>query len=51
MNTIIGDPGLPGVPSEPRPSYSTYLLLHNVLRLLAADGCEIVVTTENAARP
>ena len=47
MNTIIGDPGLPRVPSKPRPSYSTYLLLHNVLRPLAADDREIVITTEN----
>jgi hypothetical protein len=47
MNTIIGDPGLPRVPSKPRPSYSTYLLLHNILRPLAADDCEIVITTEN----
>jgi len=33
--------------TEPRPTYSTYLLLHNILRLLAADHCEIVITTEN----
>jgi hypothetical protein len=34
-------------PPEPRPSYSTCLLLHNVLRILAADDCEIVITAEN----
>ncbi len=28
-------------------SYSTYLLLHNILRLPAADDCEIVITAEN----
>ena len=43
-------PGEPLDPPEPRSSYSTYLLLHNVLRILAADNCEIVVTTENAGR-
>ena len=32
---------------QPRPSYSTCMLLHNVLRILAADDCEIVVTTAN----
>jgi hypothetical protein len=40
-------PGEPPDPPEPRPSYSTYLLLHNTLRPLAADDCEIVTTTEN----
>ena len=48
MNTITSDPGPPGGPSEPRPSYSTCFLLHNILRPLAADDCEIVITTENA---
>jgi hypothetical protein len=48
MNTITSDPGLPGGPSEPRPSYSTRLLLHNILCPLAADDCEIVITAENA---
>jgi hypothetical protein len=38
---------MPGEPPEPRPSCGTYLLLHNILLLLAADGCEIVITTEN----
>lgn len=33
-------------PPEPRPSYSTCMLLHNVLRILPADNCEIVITTE-----
>jgi hypothetical protein len=48
MNTITSDPGLPGGPSESRPSYSTYFLLHNILRPLAADDCEIVINAENA---
>lgn len=47
MNTITSDPGRPGEPPRPRPAYSTYLLLHNVLRILAADDCEIVITTGN----
>lgn len=30
-------------------SYSPYLLVHNVMRILAADGCEkISVTAENS---
>jgi hypothetical protein len=41
---------LPG-PSEPCLTYSTPLLLHNVLRILAADRCEIVITTGNARPP
>ena len=49
MNTITSDPGLPRGLSKPRPSYSTYLLLHNVLRILAADSCEIIITTENVS--
>lgn len=40
-------PAEPLDPPEPRPSYSTYLLLHNILRLLAADDCEITITTDN----
>jgi hypothetical protein len=40
-------PAEPPASPEPRPSYSTYLLLHNVLRILAADDCEIVITTAN----
>jgi hypothetical protein len=40
-------PAEPLDPPEPRPSYSTYLLLHNILRLLAADDCEITITTGN----
>jgi hypothetical protein len=48
MNTITSDPGLLGEPSEPRPSYSTYFLLHNILRPLAADDCEIIINAENA---
>jgi hypothetical protein len=47
MNTITSDLGLSGGPSKPRRSYSTYWLLHIILRLLTADDCEIVITTEN----
>ena len=47
MNTITSDLGQPGDPPAPRPTYSVYLLLHNILRLLAADDCEIVITTDN----
>jgi hypothetical protein len=32
---------------QPCPSYSTCMLLHNVLRILAADGCEIVIIAAN----
>jgi hypothetical protein len=35
-------------PLPPRPSYSTCMLLDNVLRILAADGCKIVMTTKCA---
>jgi len=49
MNTITGDPGQPGEPPSPRSTYSPYLLVHNVMRILAADGCEkISVTPENS---
>jgi len=44
MTTITPDAG--GSP-ESKSSYSPYLLLHNVLRILAADDCEITITTEN----
>jgi hypothetical protein len=44
-------PGEPLDPPEPRPSYSIYLLLHNILRLLAADDCEIVTRTLPQAAP
>jgi hypothetical protein len=44
-------PGEPPDPLEPRPSYSIYLLLHNILRLLAADECEIVTRTLPQATP
>ena len=37
-------PGAPTDPLKPRPSHSIYVLLHNILRLLAADDCEIVLT-------
>jgi len=32
-------------PPQPRPSCSTCVLLRNVLRILATDDCEIVITT------
>ena len=44
-------PGEPLDPPEPRPSYSIYLLLHNILRLLAADDCEIATRTLPQATP
>ena len=44
-------PGEPTDPLEPEGSHSTYLLLHNILRLLAADDCEIVITPRTWARP
>ena len=51
MNTITSDPGQPGGPPGPRPAYPPYLLMHDVMRILVADGCEkISVTTEEAAR-
>ena len=40
-------PAEPLDPPQPRPSYSTCILLHNVLRILAADDWEIVITTAN----
>jgi hypothetical protein len=40
-------PAEPLDPPEPRPSCSTYLLLHKILCLFAADDCEIIKTTEN----
>jgi len=47
MTTIKPDAG--GSP-EPKPSQSPYLLLHNVPRILAADDCEIVITTDNVGQ-
>ena len=41
-------PAEPLDPPEPRPFYSTYMLLHNVRRILAAESCEVVITTQNA---
>jgi hypothetical protein len=40
-------PAEPLDPPEPRPFYCTYMLLHNVLRILAAESCGVVTTTEN----
>ena len=40
-------PAEPLDPPQPRPSYSTCRLLHNVLRILVADDCAIVITTAN----
>jgi hypothetical protein len=42
-------PAEPLDPPQPRPSYTTYLLLHNVPCLLATDDCEIVITTESVS--
>ena len=51
MNTTADDPGQPGGPPGPRPAYSPYLRVHNVMRFLAADGCEkISVTAENSGQ-
>jgi hypothetical protein len=51
MNTITSDPGHSGEPPWPRPTYPLYLLVYDVTRILAADGCEkISVTTENSGR-
>jgi hypothetical protein len=44
-------PAEPLDPPQPRPSYSTCMLLHYVLRTLAADECEIVITAAKWARP
>jgi hypothetical protein len=46
MNTTTSDPEVPGEPPGPRQSYST-CLFQNIMRLLAADDCEIVITAEN----
>ncbi len=37
-------PAEPLDPPEPRPFYSTCMLLHNVLRILAVESCEVVAT-------
>ena len=43
---------MPAEPPEPRPTYSPYLLVHNVMRVLAADGCTpISITAENGRQP
>ena len=42
-------PAEPLDPPQPRPSYSICMLLHSVLRILTADNCEIVITTENVS--
>ena len=36
-------------PPDPRPSYSTCMLLHRrpVANILAVESCEVVITTEN----
>jgi hypothetical protein len=47
MTTRASDPGGLGEPPEPRTTYSTCLLLHDVLTILAADDREIVITTAN----
>jgi hypothetical protein len=40
-------PAEPLDPPQPRPSYSINMLPHNVLRILAAGDCEIVIATDN----
>jgi hypothetical protein len=40
-------PAEPLDPPESHPSCSTCMLLHNVLRILAAGDCEIVIATDN----
>ena len=40
-------PAEPFDPPDPRPSYSTCMLLRNVLRILAVESCEVVIATEN----
>jgi hypothetical protein len=47
MNTITSDPGQPGEPPGLRPAYSAHVLLHNVLRILAAHDCKVVITKAN----
>jgi len=42
-------PAEPLDPPQPRPSYSTCMLLHNVLRILAVDDCAIIITTANVS--
>jgi hypothetical protein len=39
----------PGRTRAAGPSYTTYLLLHNIPCLLATDDCEIVITTESVS--
>ena len=36
---------------QPGPSYSMCMLLHNVLRILAANDCAIVTTKANVGPP
>jgi hypothetical protein len=48
MKTVTSHPGGLGKPPEPRMTYGTGLLLHDVLRIVAFDVCEIVITTANA---
>ena len=51
MNTITSDPGHPGEPPWPRPTYPLYLLVYDVMRFLAADGWEkISVAAENSGQ-
>jgi hypothetical protein len=50
MNTTSSDPRGLGEPPQPRTTYSTCMLLHNVLKILAADEYKIVITGENAGQ-
>jgi hypothetical protein len=40
-------PAEPLDPPQLRPSYNKCMLLHNVLKILAADDCEIAITAAN----
>ena len=53
MNTITSDPGVPGGPPEPRPTYSPYLLLlllRHTSKLLQADSPAFRSAVEAARR-
>jgi hypothetical protein len=43
-------PAEPLDPPQPRPSYSTYMLPHNVLRILAAGDREIAIIAANVTQ-
>ena len=39
ITSVVGDS------REPRQPHSPYLLIHNIMRVLAADGCEKISVT------